>query len=61
MKSKDKIVELILNNSFISASEISLNIGISVPTVEKHLKQLKKMGNLKRLGSPNVGYWEVLL
>ena len=59
-KSSEKILELMKENSHISASELASRIGISSRAVEKHISNLKEAGKLKRIGSAKSGHWEVM-
>ena len=59
-KTREKIIELIRNNRYITISEISDNVGISVKGVEWQISKLKEQGILKRVGGDRGGYWEVL-
>lgn len=60
VKSSVKILDLIKENQFVSAHEISKKLGISLRTVEKHLSNLKKKGKLRRIGPAKGGYWEII-
>ncbi len=41
-------------------SEIADNIGISKRKVLDNINKLKKMGLIRRIGSPKAGYWEII-
>ena len=55
-----KILSLIGNNPKISIQEIAEDMEISNTTVDKHVKKLKEMGIIQRIGPAKGGYWEVL-
>ena len=55
-----KILEMVLKNKYISAKELSENIGISETALEKNIGKLKKRGLLRRIGADRGGYWEVV-
>ena len=58
--SKLIILNMISQNSRISASEIAKNMYITQRTVERYIKELRKDGMLVRHGSARGGYWEVV-
>lgn len=59
IKSREKIVALLAENSKLSAVALAERIGISAKAVEKHLSNLKADGIIKRIGPDKGGYWEV--
>lgn len=57
---KDKIIELLIPNNTISATEIANTIGnITRDGVRYHLNRLKIEGRIQHHGSSKTGYWEV--
>ena len=58
-KSKGKILELILENSKITVSEIAEIIGLSIAGVEKNIRQLKQDGVIMRTTDTKSGEWIV--
>ncbi len=57
-----KILELIKNDSKITAPQIAMELGISTRGVEKNLRLLRESGRLKRVGSPTYGgHWEIVI
>ena len=60
LKTRDKIVELIKNDKFITIKNMTIELEISRDTINKHLSRLKKDGIIKRVGSARSGYWEIL-
>ena len=54
-----EIPRLIKANPKLTRNELSENIKINQSAIQKHLKQLKQKGLLKRIGPAKGGYWEV--
>jgi len=54
-----KIMELIANDSIISAQQLAEIIGISQRKVEENIAKLKARGRLRRIGPDKGGHWEV--
>nr|WP_279123016.1 winged helix-turn-helix transcriptional regulator [Holdemania filiformis] len=59
-ETQKKILELLSQNSQLSALKMSQEIGISSRNVESNIQILKKEGFLIRHGSPKNGYWEIV-
>ena len=59
-KSKEKILQAIANNPYITTAELSNIIGLSVSGIEKNLRQLKEQDKIKRIGPDKGGHWEVV-
>ena len=57
---EDQILELIKQDSTISAATIATNLGLSKRTVINHTNNLQKSGRLQRIGSAKAGHWEVV-
>jgi len=55
-----KIIELMKENKYITAKELSGHIKISTTAIDKNISKLKKKGILKRIGPAKGGYWEVI-
>lgn len=60
IKSREKIVALLAENSKLSAVSLAERIGISAKAVEKHLSNLKADGIIKRIGPDKGGHWEII-
>jgi ATP-dependent DNA helicase RecG len=61
-KGEDKereILELLENNPFLSAEEISRQVNLSKEGVRYHLKNLKKKNRIKRKGHGKGGSWQI--
>ena len=55
-----KTLNLLAENTQLSAAKIAEHIGISRRNVESNMKKLKDQGILIRHGSPKNGYWEII-
>lgn len=60
VKGSVKIIELINNNSRITAKTIVEILGISLRAVEKQIAKLQQQGILKRIGPAKGGYWTII-
>ncbi len=58
-KSQDAIIKLIRDNPNITADQMAIQIGISVPAIKKNLKQLTDHNIIKRIGAKKNGYWKI--
>ena len=54
------IIELISDNSKITAKEIAKCLSVSSRTIEKHIKILKDLQILERVGGRKDGHWEIM-
>jgi len=59
-KSREKILRIIKDNPYATTADMVRETGLTVKGVEWNLKQLKKMGLLKRVGPDKGGRWEVV-
>ena len=59
-KSREKIISLMRNNPQITQSELAVTLRISVKAIEKHLKNLREEGVIRRVGPDNGGHWEII-
>ena len=57
-KTREKIIHLIRENSYISMRELADRIGITEKGVEWQIKRLKKEGILKHIDPAKGGHWE---
>ena len=55
------ILLLIIADNKISRQQLADKIGISLTAVQKHINKLKGLNVIKRHGSANNGYWEVVI
>lgn len=54
------VFDLIKSNNSITAMEISEQLGISLRTAKRKIKELKDKGFIERVGSDKTGSWKVL-
>ena len=56
-----RVLDVIKENPEISRKELSAKLNINESAIQKHIKNLKEKGILKRIASPTKGgYWEVM-
>ena len=60
VKSKVKVIEIIIQNPSITIPEIAASLDMSIPGVEKIIRSLKEQKRLRRVGPDKGGHWEVL-
>ncbi len=53
------VLELIVQNNRITATEIAKKLTVAARTVQRHLKNLQLKGKIKRMGAAKGGYWKV--
>lgn len=53
------IINTLLTDPKGTAVTLSQTIGVSVPTINRHLKKLKAIGKIERVGSDKTGSWKV--
>jgi len=56
----DTVFSLIKQNKNTTATEISERINLSLSTVKRKIKDLKKQGIIERIGSDKTGYWNII-
>jgi predicted HTH transcriptional regulator len=56
----DTVFYLIVQNSKITAAEISERLKISLSTAKRKLKELKESGKIERIGSDKTGLWKII-
>ncbi len=56
----DTVLNLIRQNSYITAIEISEQLKLSLSTVKRKIKKLKEKGYIDRIGSDKTGYWKII-
>ncbi len=59
-KSKDKILYLLKENSFLQRKNLMEELSLSLSGIKKHLRELQEQGRLKREGSRKTGKWVVI-
>ena len=50
----------IKDNPNINRNELASLTGISLKNIQKHINKLKELGLIRRVGSPRLGYWEIV-
>ena len=53
-----RIMELISKDQYITTTELAERLGVSRPTIARHIKSLTERGVLERVGSRKSGYWK---
>lgn len=54
-----QILVLLTQQPTLTVVALASRLGKSQSTLERNIRQLKKLGKLKRVGSNKSGYWEV--
>ena len=57
---QNRIIELIINDKYITQSIIAENLNVNIRTVKRNFKVLIENDIIVRVGSDKTGYWEVL-
>ena len=60
-KTAQKIIDLIISDSSITAENMANRIGVSKRAIEKNIKNLRDIGILKHEGSDKAGYWRIIV
>lgn len=60
VKSREKIMALLSQDSTLSAADLAERIGITAKAVEKQIARMKADGVLRRIGPDKGGYWQVV-
>ena len=47
-------------HAYITQDELALSLQLSVKTIEKHIKNLKEIGLIRRVGPDKGGHWEII-
>ncbi|MDR0894909.1 MAG: winged helix-turn-helix transcriptional regulator, partial [Prevotellaceae bacterium] len=59
-KTYNTVFALIKETPTITREELSIRVGITQSTIQKHVKRLKDNGYIQREGSDKSGCWKVL-
>ena len=59
-KTAEKILKLMIKNQFITTSQLSESIGISISAINKQIAKLKKQNLLRREGADKGGRWVII-
>ena len=57
---QNRIIELIINDKYITQSIIAENLNVNIRTIKRNFKVLIENDIIVRVGSDKTGYWEVL-
>jgi Fic family protein len=56
----DQILALLKREPRLSAKELAALLNKTTRTVERHIKELREQGRLRRVGSDKSGHWEII-
>ena len=56
----EKLLEIINENPSVASDSIAMQLGISRPTAERYLAELRRMEIIRREGSNKSGKWRIL-
>ena len=59
-KTAEKILSLMAENEFITTTQLSENIGVSVAAINQQIAKLKKQNLIRREGADKGGKWVVI-
>ena len=59
-ETKDLIIDIIKQDSHITAAEIAMQLNMSSRGVEKQIRKLREAGMIKRIGGRFGGSWEIV-
>ena len=55
------IFDVINDNPNVTMNELIKQTGISFKTIQKHIKNLKQLGFIERVGGRKFGYWKIII
>ncbi len=55
------ILVLIKENRHITRDELAIKCNISIETIKRDIRKLRKQEIIKRIGSDKTGYWEIII
>ena len=59
-KTSDRLISLLKDHPRLTQDGMAKAIGISRQAIQKHLRNLKASGRLRRVGPDKGGHWEVI-
>ena len=59
-QAKDKILAMIKHDPRISLKDIADQLGIRRDTAKEYISQLKRQGQIRRVGKTSAGHWEII-
>lgn len=60
-RTAQKIIDLIISDSSITAENMANKIGVSKRAIEKNIQNLRNMGIIIHEGSDKAGYWRIIV
>ena len=57
---QQKILEAIMQNKYISQTELASQLSIARETVNRNMKKLQEQSIIRRIGADKNGHWEIL-
>ena len=57
---KDKILDYIANYPQMTIPQLAQFLKVSTRTIERHIKELREEGKIRREGSDKTGYWRIV-
>ncbi len=58
---QDEIINCLQNNPYATVKEVQMQFkSMTIDGIQYHIKRLKSMGLLKRIGPDKGGYWQVM-
>ena len=59
-KTREQILKLIKKNPSVTRMQLTEELGISSSAIQRHIKILKEMVKIRRVGPDKGGYWEII-
>ena len=59
-KTREQILKLIKKNPSVTRMQLTEELGISSSAIQRHIKILKEMAKIRRVGPDKGGYWEII-
>ena len=60
-KTSQKIIDLIMEDPYISTAKMADIIGINRRNIARNIKKLQEHGVVRRVGPDKGGFWEILI
>jgi ATP-dependent DNA helicase RecG len=59
-KMTGKVFDLLTSNPSLTIPELAAGLGKSKSTIERAIRELRKVGRIQRVGSRKDGYWKLV-
>ena len=59
-KKQQLIMQLIISDPYITQNAISQELGLSIITIKRHMKEMKDKQIIKYVGNKKSGHWEII-